>query len=512
MTGFMQRAAGTSRRQWLGIALIAAAVFTGCGGGGSGSASSSGNGGGNSTTPDMGTLSSVSDSYEFTIENAASSLMLGISSQSQIAGTSVIQESNSASPDELWHFIPMKNGEFNIEDMLTHQVMGVLNASTAAGAQVLQWADNGTNDHLWEFYLLKDGNYLIKNANSGMYLEDADSNATTSATIDQGARATSGAGCTCQEWKLTSSNQSPYPDPMPVSVGYTAPDSAVIGIHDPSMYKVASTYYLLTTHGTLRAHVSTDRSTFTDDGFALPMMPPWANSYLGSSGDLWAPDVSLHNGVYWLYFAASSFGSGHSAIGLATSSTGVPGSFADSGSPVYTSANCSGANAIDPASVVDASGNAWLVFGSWFKGIQIVPVDNSTGIPTGAACTQLAYHPSGTGIEGSYLYPHGGYYYLFASIDDCCQGNSSTYRIVVGRSTSVTGPYTDRGGLALTSGGGSILLSAHGNINGPGGETVFTDTDGPILVYHYYDGNDNGYPSLGLNKLAWSADGWPYIQ
>jgi len=82
----------------------------------------------------------------------------------------------------------------------------------------------------------------------------------------------------------------------------------------------------------------------------------------------------------------------------------------------------------------------------------------------------------------------------------------------VGRSTSITGPYTDRGGIALTSGGGTIVLSAHGNINGPGGESVFTDTDGAILVYQYYDGNNSGYPTLGVNVLAWTSDGWHYLQ
>jgi arabinan endo-1,5-alpha-L-arabinosidase len=55
-------------------------------------------------------------------------------------------------------------------------------------------------------------------------------------------------------------------------------------------------------------------------------------------------------------------------------------------------------------------------------------------------------------------------------------------------------------------------LSAHSNINGPGGESVFPDTDGDILVYHYYDGNNNGYPALGMNLLAWTSDGWPYVQ
>jgi Ricin-type beta-trefoil lectin domain-like len=227
------------------LLLAAAMTFSGCG---SGSATGSG-GGGTTTTPDMGTLAAVSDSSQFTLMNAASGMMLGISGASQSAGTSVVQESStSASSDADWHFIPMNNSQYNIENMLTHQLLGVQNASTTAGAQVLQWPDNGTSDHLWAFYQLTDGNYLIKNVNSSLYLEDANSGMTSSATIDQGVRATSGSGCTCQEWKLTSTGSSPYPAPDSVNVTYTsAGDSSSIGIHDPAMLKAGSIYYLYST-------------------------------------------------------------------------------------------------------------------------------------------------------------------------------------------------------------------------------------------------------------------------
>lgn len=496
------------------ISVLGACLVVGCGGGGAGSTGGTGGsgGGGTTTTPDMGTLTNVSDSTSFKLHNVSSSMVLGIAAQSQTAGADLAQETDTGTTDALWHFLPMGSSQFNIENMLTHQVAGIDNASAAAGAQALQWADNGTSDHLWAFYQLKDGNYLIKNVNSGLYLEDANSNATTSATIDQGARATSGTGCTCQEWTLTSTGNAAYSAPATASVLYSGQDTATIGIHDPSVLKVGSSYYLFSTHGTLHAHTSTDRTNFSDDGFGLASLPAWTNAYTAASADLWAPDASAHNGQYWLYYAASTFGSANSAIGLAISPTGVPGTYVDTGAAVYTSASCAGSNAIDPASVVDTAGNAWLVFGSWSSGIQIVPVDNSTGIPTGTACTQIAYHPSGTGIEGAYVYPHGGYYYLFASIDTCCNGVNSTYRIIVGRSSSITGPYTDRGGLALTQGGGTILLSAHGNVNGPGGESLFSDTDGDILVYHYYDGNNSGNPALGINVLGWTTDGWPYVQ
>jgi arabinan endo-1,5-alpha-L-arabinosidase len=100
----------------------------------------------------------------------------------------------------------------------------------------------------------------------------------------------------------------------------------------------------------------------------------------------------------------------------------------------------------------------------------------------------------------------------------CCQGTASTYREIVGRSTSPNGPFVDRGGIDLTAGGGTILISAHGNIDGPGGASVLTDTGSngsaslPTIVYHYYDGNNNGTPTLGINWLGFTADGWPYIE
>ena len=495
-------------RAWLALGATAF-ILSGCSGGGS---NTGGGGGTTTTTPDPGTLSTPTSATGFKLKNVASGLVLGISAQSQIAGADLAQEPDTGAADALWHFLPMSSSQYNIESLLTHQLIGIANASSTAGAHAVQWSDNGTQDHLWSFYLLKDGNYLIKNANSGLFLEVADSNTSTSAAIDQAARATTGTGCTCQEWTLTAANSQAYPDPIATQVGYTAPDTTGIGIHDPSLLKTPVGYVLFSTHSLLHTHVSSDRVNFTDDGSALASVPAWTNAYTGSSGDLWAPDASSHNGTYWLYFAASTFGSVNSAIGLATSVSAAPGTFVDSGNPIYTSGNCAGSNAIDPASVVDSSGNAWLVFGSWSSGIQIVPVDKTTGIPTGAACAQLAYHATGTGIEGAYVYPHGGYYYLFASVDDCCKGTGSTYRIIVGRSNSVNGHYNDRGGIALTQGGGTILLSTHGTIIGPGGQTVLTDSDGDILVYHYYDGNNNGAPALGMNKLGWTSDGWPYVQ
>lgn len=94
------------------------------------------------------------------------------------------------------------------------------------------------------------------------------------------------------------------------------------------------------------------------------------------------------------------------------------------------------------------------------------------------------------------------------SSDTCCAGTSSTYKVKVGRATSVTGPYYDRAGVSMLNNGGTPVLESHGSVIGPGGQSIMNDVDGDLIVYHYYDGTDNGTPKLGINLLNWSS-GWP---
>jgi arabinan endo-1,5-alpha-L-arabinosidase len=282
--------------------------------------------------------------------------------------------------------------------------------------------------------------------------------------------------------------------------------------HDPSMVKTASgRYYLYYTGGGIQIATSADRVHWSSAGQVLPNGATWAKSY-GGWNNLWAPDVSFHNGVYWLYYAVSSFGSNHSAIGLATSTTAAPGSWTDHGL-VYASQSTSDYNAIDPGLTVDASGHWWLSFGSFWTGIKMIQIDPATGKQLAGDTTRrsLAKRSGADAIEAGYVYQHGGYYYLFTSFDYCCRGTSSTYNIRVARATSPTGPYLDENGTATLSGGGTQILATHGHVIGPGGQTVLHDSDGDVLVYHYYDGNLGGTAQLGLNHLAWGANGWPTV-
>jgi arabinan endo-1,5-alpha-L-arabinosidase len=295
-----------------------------------------------------------------------------------------------------------------------------------------------------------------------------------------------------------------YPNPGPVS--------GDVRVHDPSVVRAPNGAYILVHTGdNLVVKTSTDRIAWRNAGVVWPGGAPWTTPYTGGSPTLWAPDISHHDGQFSLYYAASTFGSQRSGIFLATSPTGQSGSWTDRGL-VIDSGSAVDYNAIDPNLVVDAQGGRWLTLGSFWTGIKMIRLDPATGrrSTSDPAVRAIARRPAPPdAIEAPFVFRHGGFHYLFVSFDLCCRGAQSTYRIMVGRSASVTGPYVDRGGTALTSGGGTQVLAGHGSVHGPGGQSVIADRDGAVLVYHYYA--DDGTALLGINRLGWDAAGWPFV-
>ena len=283
-------------------------------------------------------------------------------------------------------------------------------------------------------------------------------------------------------------------------------------VHDPSLVRAPNGTYILVHTGTnLPIKTSTDRVAWRGAGAVWPNGAPWTTTYTAGSSSLWAPDISFHNGQFLLYYAASTFGSQQSGIFLATSPTGLAGSWTNRGL-VIDSGGAVNYNAIDPNLVVDAQGGWWLTFGSFWTGIEQVRLDPATGqrSTSDTAVRALAQRPAAPdAIEAAFVYRHAGLSYLFVSFDFCCRGAQSTYRIMVGRSASVTGPYVDRAGTATTAGGGTEILAGHGSIHGPGGQSVIADHDGDVLVYHYYA--DDGTALLGINRITWDSAGWPVV-
>jgi len=296
-----------------------------------------------------------------------------------------------------------------------------------------------------------------------------------------------------------------YPDPLPVQ-GDTI-------VHDPSMAATRDgTYIVAHTGDGLPLKTSRDRTTWHDAGVVWPDGAPWTLPYTGGAATLWAPDISRHHGRFYLYYAASSFGSQHSAIFLATSRTGAAGSWTNRGLVIGSDATVD-YNAIDPNLLADGPGAWRLTFGSFWTGIKQIRLNPATGLPYAPdppvrALADRETTPPGA-IEAPFVVRHDGRHYLFVSFDFCCQGAASTYRIMVGRSRAAGGPYVARDGTPMLAGGGTEILAGHGAIHGPGGQSVFAGPGGDILVYHYYA--DDGTPHLGLNRLGWDAAGWPYV-
>lgn len=137
-----------------------------------------------------------------------------------------------------------------------------------------------------------------------------------------------------------------------------------------------------------------------------------------------------------------------------------------------------------------------MSIGSFWYGIFLIPLEWPSGKPVENWQSQTLNiadrFMGGNPIEAPYITKHDGYYYLFVSFDYCCRGGDSTYKVAVGRSESVKGPYLDKEGRDMFGGGGSVVLSSHGAIVGPGGQSVFGD----YLAFHYYDASNKANPYL----------------
>lgn len=295
-----------------------------------------------------------------------------------------------------------------------------------------------------------------------------------------------------------------------------------LDIHDPTVLRLPGGYVALGTGfegidgGTLRLKTSPDGLSWTDAGHLGERQPGWVARLLGQEPpNLWAPTLFQRGRTTYLYFAASTFGKNTSGIGLMTNAALDPRSpgrgWVDRG-VVLSSGAGDRYNAIDPARFDTPDGRAWLAFGSFWEGIKLRELDPATGLlRSGNPTTYPLASRGGGAIEAASIARHGGYYYLFVSFDRCCAGVNSTYRMMVGRSKAITGPYLDRAGRPLLQGGGTELQSGQGRFVGPGGQEVYADGAALHLVYHYYDRGRGGSPMLQTTPLLWDAQGWPHL-
>lgn len=314
-------------------------------------------------------------------------------------------------------------------------------------------------------------------------------------------------------------------------------DPVRIPVHDPVMIRENGTYYIFATGWGIAVWSSQDMVHWKPEKPVFPKPPAWAVAAVPTfKGHIWAPDISRHHGKYYLYYSVSAFGKNTSCIGVATNETLDPNNprfkWEDHGKVIESYPGKTNWNAIDPNLILADDGTPYLVFGSFWDGIKIAKLkpdllsldDNPDALPTIASRKTKPDAPNppapagnpveagGNAIEGPFVFKHDGYFYLFPSIDYCCRGPKSNYKVIVGRAKGVTGPYVDRDGKRLDHGGGTLVVGPDARWYGAGHCGVY-DFDGTdYMIFHGYDATDQGKPKLRLDVLRWDADGWPQAE
>ncbi|HEY0790472.1 MAG TPA: family 43 glycosylhydrolase [Chthoniobacterales bacterium] len=255
-------------------------------------------------------------------------------------------------------------------------------------------------------------------------------------------------------------------------------------------------------------------------------------AYATDNTFIFAPKPYYANGRYYAYFTVTDtdFPKGGSAVGVATAPS-LRGPWTVSDDVViepHPGQGTNGANRwnYDPDILQTDNGQRYVYFGSYFGGISIRTL-SADGLKTDPASESQIAIPNR--YEASRVVKRNGYYYLFVSATNCCNGPLTGYSVFAGRSREPLGPFVDKQGEPFLVGrvGGTPVISMNGNRwVGPGHNDVFTDFAGhDWVVYHAIDRHnpyfvtpdgavdpsvENKRPVL-LDPLVW-IDDWPTVR
>lgn len=297
------------------------------------------------------------------------------------------------------------------------------------------------------------------------------------------------------------------------------------GFHpDPSIIRVADTYYIANStfewFPGVRLHKSTDMVHWS----LLPS--PLSTRRLinlhgdPSSGGVWAPDLSYHDGKFWLIFSDVKTVEGpfKDCINYLTCSENITGPWSD---PIELDGT-----GFDASLFHDEDGRKYLVQETWdyrewkptFHGITLTEYDPITQklLPE---TRRIIYDGTDVGlVEGPHLYKINGYYYLFAA-----QGGTVwSHQEVVARSKTLNEHSfeTEPGDIFLTNFDTPRLplqKQGHGAlVNTPDGEWYYASLCGRPWHHENESTLDpRGFCSLGretsIQKVFFDKEGWPRI-
>ncbi|TXE14876.1 family 43 glycosylhydrolase [Algoriphagus aquimarinus] len=320
-------------------------------------------------------------------------------------------------------------------------------------------------------------------------------------------------GCT----SVSSSDRgSDFTPPISDTLNYTNPVFEPL-LADPSVVQVGDEFYAYGTEDNwgdeggyhlVPVIKSKDLVNWEMVGNSMAKKPDWKER-----GGIWAPDVTQVGEQFYMYYSFSTWGDPNPGIGLAIADK-PEGPFVDQGK-VFDSEEIGVANSIDPF-FMENDGKKYLIWGS-FHGLYLNELTADGKKPIGGKI-QIA----GNHLEAAYVYQKDGYYYLFGSAGTCCEGANSTYKVLVGRSKYLAGPYLDQEGTSLLDpDSGTLVVGANKSENGYAGPghnaEIITDKAGQDwLLYHGMAkkrpklANGTNRRVLLLDKITWIND-WPSI-
>ena len=300
-----------------------------------------------------------------------------------------------------------------------------------------------------------------------------------------------------------------------IGITYTNPVITFSSAADPTVIRTEDGFYLYATQTDkywVPIYFSKDLVNweFKRTAFRNATKPQ-----IPGGGAFWAPEIRHINGKYVLYFSWAKWGDGDASYTAVATSDSPLGDFVNS-KELLTKEDF-GSNCIDQF-YYEEDNKKYMFVGN-FYGIYVTELTddglsvkrNENGTPT------LKKQVCGKAFEGTNIYKKNGYYYLFASINNCCDGERSRYKVVVGRSQDLLGPYLDKSGKDMINNAWELVLEGDGQkFFGPGHNSIIVQDDAGTdwMIYHSYvkeNGEVGGRLGM-LDRVLWTEDGWPYIK
>ncbi len=270
---------------------------------------------------------------------------------------------------------------------------------------------------------------------------------------------------------------------------------------DPFVLDDGGEYYAFATNsaaGNIQIIRSSDLANWTTVGDALPHLARWAQP-----GATWGPSV-LQRGNTWVLYYSAVFGTTGDQCLSAAVADQPQGPYVDN-SPWPLACQTGQGGSIDPSPFLGADGTPYLTWKAqggggapstlWSQ--QLAPDGTSM---VGAPASLLTPNQSWQGgtIEGPDMVLSGGQYVLLYSANIW---QTADYAIGAARCAGPLGPCSQPAG--------PPLLASQSGLSGPGGPSVFADSQGTLwLAFHAWLPGKVGPPNsrdLFIRRLTITA-------